>query len=71
MEFTCDVCGATGFFQVTGDMPRNFRTEVFVIRMATTVCKEREGKPDQQETDEFQCPHLDAALVRALEARNA
>ena len=68
MDFTCDVCGATGHFTVTGDETA-FRTEVFMIRMATTVCKEREGDPTPPETGEFQCPHLDAALVRALEAR--
>lgn len=70
MEFTCDVCGATGYFKVTGELEA-YRTDVFMIRLATTVCKEREENPALQATDEFQCPNLDAALVRALEARNA
>ncbi len=68
MEFTCDVCGASGHFTVTGDEP-SYRVEIFMVRKGESVCKEREDHPSQPPKDELQCPHLGAAIDRVLAAR--
>jgi hypothetical protein len=68
MEFTCAECGATAFFNVTGEV-HAFHTEVLIPRALKERCREPTHSPAPMLSQEFQCPHLEEALHQALEAR--
>ena len=69
LEFTCAECGGSAYFHVSGDFPVKFHTETLIPPDLPARCKAAESSPAPMQTNGFQCPHLEAALHRALEAK--